>query len=81
MDLQRELLDVLSADISGMLIHAAMVGFGRDPAFQLNAPGQVTVEQRVLFETLHRGGPLRRAIEKEGNLGVFEAAEKDKAKL
>ena len=55
-----------------------MVGFDESPTFVVKAPGQRTVEQRIIWEIRHGVGPLRRAIEAEGLWGEWKD---DKAKL
>jgi len=61
-----------------ILIHAAMVGFAQNPTFDLRAPGQKSMEERMVWEVRQGAGPLRRAIEAEG---LWDEWKEDKAKL
>jgi len=61
--------------VRGMLIHAASVGYGREPTFKVNAPGQIPIDVRIRKEIVVRGGALRRAVEAAGGLAAWEADE------
>ncbi len=54
-----------SSALRAILIHAAMVGYGHQPTFQVYAPGQKTMEERIEHE-VKQSGALRRAIEADG---------------
>jgi hypothetical protein len=49
-----------------------MVGYGRDPTFRVNAPGQIPIATRIRNEIVLRGGALRRAVEARGGLKAWE---------
>ena len=69
----------MEADVNrAILIHAAMVGFAQQPTFEVKAPGQKSVEERMLWEVRHGAGPLRRAIEAEG---LWDDWKEEKAKM
>jgi hypothetical protein len=64
-----------------ILVHAAMVGYGQDPEFDLRAPRQNNMSERIAWEIRHGAGPLRRAVEADGLLGDWEQQPGEKAKL
>lgn len=64
---QRPLARV-NADGSGILINAATVGYGQQPTFAIEAPGQRPLAERIKYEVTKRTGVLRRALEAEGML-------------
>lgn len=49
-----------------------MVGYGRRPTFDVYAPGQKSMAERVRWNILHTGGALRRAIQDENLLQVWQ---------
>jgi hypothetical protein len=50
---------------SSILIHVAMVGYGRQPEFELNRPGAPTRDRRLAW-TMFNKPVFREACEKEG---------------
>ncbi|CAD6591009.1 MAG: hypothetical protein TREMPRED_005957, partial [Tremellales sp. Tagirdzhanova-0007] len=63
---------------AAILIRAAIVGFARVPTFEVVAPGQKNMEERMVWDVRNGAGPLRRAIEAEG---LWEEWKPDTAKL
>jgi coenzyme A diphosphatase NUDT7 len=55
-----------------------MIGYDQQPAFELLAPGQETMAQRIEYEIVHIEGPMRRAVQAENLLDDWE---QPKAKL
>nr|XP_031858243.1 uncharacterized protein CI109_006386 [Kwoniella shandongensis]KAA5525315.1 hypothetical protein CI109_006386 [Kwoniella shandongensis] len=53
---------------AAILIHAASIGYDQPPSFQLLAPGQKTMQERIEWEVRNPigTGVLRRAVEAEG---------------
>ena len=64
--------------IRAILIQAAMVGYDQKPTFELYAPKQRSMTQRVEWEIRNGAGALRRGVEAEGLLGDWL---EEKAKL
>ncbi|KAK8847499.1 hypothetical protein IAR55_005357 [Kwoniella newhampshirensis] len=65
---------------AAILIHAASIGYDQKPSFQLSAPGQRTMNQRIEYAIRHPNGSaaLRRAVEAEG---LWDDWNEGKAKL
>jgi hypothetical protein len=63
---------------SAILIQAAMVGYDQKPTFELYAPKQRSMTQRIEWEIRNGAGALRRGVEAEGLLSDWI---EDKAKL
>ena len=61
-----------------MRIQAGRVGYAEEPRFEVMAPGQKTMGERIVWEVRYGGGPLRRAIEAEG---LWDEWREDRAKL
>ena len=61
-----------------ILVKAAMVGYNQTPAFDVFAPEQRAMQERIEWDILHGNGPLRRAVEAEGLLDDWTGS---KAKL
>ena len=59
---------------------AAAIGYDQQPEFEIRAPGQRTMSERLEWEIRNSNGPLRRAVEAEGLMEDW-TDDKDKAKL
>jgi len=51
------------------------VGYDQQPAFQIMAPGQKSMDERIEWEIRHGAGPLRRAVIAEGLLDEWKCPE------
>ncbi|ORY30329.1 NUDIX hydrolase domain-like protein [Naematelia encephala] len=51
---------------AAILIHAARIGYAKEPEFDLLAPGQLSMQQRIQWDINNGQGPLARAVQIEG---------------
>lgn len=59
-------LPLIKLTARAILIRAAMIGYDQKPEFDIHAPGQKEMDERIAYEIQHGSGPLRRAVEAEG---------------
>ncbi|WVO16635.1 hypothetical protein L204_104314 [Cryptococcus depauperatus] len=65
---------------AAILIKTASIGFDQCPDFNIHAPGQKSMEERLEYEIRHTSSALRRAVEAEGLINDWVPSEA-KAKL
>ncbi|WRT64678.1 uncharacterized protein IL334_001612 [Kwoniella shivajii] len=66
---------------AAILIHSASIGYDQAPDFDVQAPGQKSMMERMTHEIRQGEGPLRRAVDQEGLWEDWKGDQDVKAKL